>query len=138
MLLLSAWGASSGQLKKGDPMTVEIAGKEQFWATVTAEGGTDGDSKYVVTDGAGVSHPVQRADLRARVWYTTAQIGVSNDKRHDSYATQAFMTQMIDQWRLFKGGFLSLYVHSDNAGPCQACHNRTNLHCLRVRCRFSL
>ena len=123
MLLLSAWEASSGQLKKGDQVTVEIAGREQIWAAVTAEGGADGDSKYVVTDGAGVSHPVQRADLRARVWYTTAQIGVSNDKRHDSYATQAFMTEMIDQWRQFEGGFSSLHVHSDNAGSRQACHN---------------
>ena len=106
-------------------MTVEIAGKRPFWAAVATEGGADGESKYIVTDGAGVPHHVRRADLRARVWYTTAQIGVTNDKRHDSYATQAFMTQMINQWKQFEGGFSSLHVHSDNAGKPANLHDHS-------------
>ena len=103
-------------------MTVEGAGGGPYWATVATEGGADSDSEYVVTDAAGAPHTVRRADLRARVWHTTAQIGITNDKRHDSYATQAFMSKMIKQWQQFEGGFLSLHIHSDNAGK------PTNLH----------
>jgi hypothetical protein len=116
MLLKDVWAATSGQLKEGSEVTVELEGLQPFWASVKRVGAAEGSSEYVITDSDGVEHTVKRSDLRERVWHTTAQIGVSNDKRHDSYATQSFMTMMIEQWQQFEGGFSSLHVHSDNAG----------------------
>lgn len=117
MLLLAAWSATTGNLKVGSEVTVELEGSTPFWATIETEnGGFEETAAYDVRDGAGAPYTVHRSQLRARVWHTTAQIGVTNDKRHDSYATQAFMTKMIDKWEQFEGGFSSLHIHSDNAG----------------------
>ena len=116
MLLASAWQAESGELEPGAEVTVEAEGAEPYWAKVVLAGAVK-TADCTVTDEAGATHTVQRSQLRARVWHTTAQIGVTNDRKHDSYSTQHFMTGMIQQWL---GGFhepvVSLHVHSDNAG----------------------
>ena len=115
MLLASAWQAKSGELKPGAEVTVEPEGAEPYWAKVVSAGALE-TADCTVTDEAGATHIVQWSLLRARVWHTTAQIGVTNDRKHDSYSTQHFMTAMIQQWLTFHEPVVSLHVHSDNAG----------------------
>ena len=43
-------------------------------------------------------------------------MGVTGDKKHDSYATQYFMRKMQQWWTTFHEPVKSLHVHSDNAG----------------------
>ena len=116
MLLQSAWAAWSGDLKPGSEVTVE-GDKEPFCAEVVSCPADAFElSECIVRDVAGVEHTVLRNQLRARVWHITAQIGVTNDRKHDSYSTQHFMTAMIEQWLNFHEPVMSLHVHSDNAG----------------------
>jgi hypothetical protein len=118
MLLASAWNARSGELKEGAEVTVdlELDGVEPFWAQVTNCTGSAESDGCTVIDATGKEHTVPRSQLRARVWHTTAQIGLTNDRKHDSYSTQHFMTAMIERWQSFGEAFYSLHVHSDNAG----------------------
>ena len=118
MLLQSAWDAKSGQLQEGSEVTVEDEGEDPFWAEVVSclEAASE-LSECIVRDAAGVEHTVLRNQLRARVWHTTTQIGVTNDKKHDSYSTQHFMSAMAQQWvRGSHQPVTSLHIHSDNAG----------------------
>ena len=116
MLLAFAWNARSGELKEGAEVTVELDGVEPFWAQVTNCTGSAESDKCTVIDATGKECTVPRSQLRARVWHTTAQIGLTNDRKHDSYSTQHFMTEMIKRWKSFGEHFHSLHVHSDNAG----------------------
>jgi hypothetical protein len=52
MLLLSAWSATTGLLKLGAEVTVELSGRTPFWATVVCEHSKteDGDGQYTVED----------------------------------------------------------------------------------------
>jgi hypothetical protein len=43
------------------------------------------------------------------------QIGVTNDRKHDTYSTQHFMERMQQWWRSFREPVKSLFIHSDNA-----------------------
>ena len=101
-----------------------------FWTEVVEAGGDTEDSKYVVRDAQDAPHDFLRCELRVRVWYTMAQTGVTNDKKHDSYATQHFMDLFIDQWIIehsyigneddplsaLVSKIISVHIHSDNAG----------------------
>jgi hypothetical protein len=117
MLLLSAWVKTTGALKFGAEVTVEQAESMPFWGTVVSGDGKTAESLYVVEDGGGKKHTVQRHLLRARVWYTVAQAGVTGDKKHDSYATQFFMTRQQQWWKdNFNEPVTSVHIHSDNAG----------------------
>ena len=116
MLLRSVWDQVSGKLDVGAEVTVEQSGAQPFWAEVVSGTGGGSGSVYRVKDAAGELHDVKREQLRARVWYTAAQVGVSNDKKHDSYATQHFITKMVDLWKEYGEAFTSLHIHSDNAG----------------------
>ena len=125
------WDAREGELKEGAEVTVESTNEQHgpFWAEVVNAQGPNGE--YTVRDAASASHVVLRSQLRARVWYTVAQIGVSNDKRHDSYATQHFLNEMIKQWLVTdhrQFGITSVHIHSDNAG--QHFKNSRTLHYL--------
>ena len=117
ILLRSAWFATTGPLKAGAEVTVEIG--DSFWATVISGDGESEESVYAVEDESGQQHSVPRKSLRARVWYTAAFVGVTGDKRHDSYATQHFMARQLQWWQdqsNFQEEIKSVHVHSDNAG----------------------
>jgi hypothetical protein len=117
MLLLSTWVKPTGTFMVGAEVTIEPAESIQFWATVVSGDGKTAESLYVVEDQVGQKHTVKRELLRARVWYTVAQVGVTGDKKHDSYATQFFMTRQQQWWKdNFNGAVTSVHIHSDNAG----------------------
>ena len=117
MLLQSAWGARLGELQEGSEVTVEEEVEEPFGAeAVSCPAAASELSECIVRDATGVEHTVLRNELRSRVWHTTAQIGVTDDRKHDSHNTQHFMTAMIQQWLGFHEPVVSLHVHSDNAG----------------------
>ena len=80
-----------------------------------AAGGEASTDMYTVRDEAGTTYQLPRCDLRARVWYTTAQTGVTNDKKHDSYSTQHFMDIFIEEW-VAEAAVTSIHIHSGNAG----------------------
>ena len=61
------WIATTGVLKIGAEVTVELPEKEPFWACVKSGGGGTEDSVYVVEDEGEHRHTVLRGCLRARV-----------------------------------------------------------------------
>ena len=97
LLCEEAWEASTSKLEIGSKATMTSIGSGMFWAEVVEAGGDREDSKYVVRDAQGAPRDFLRCELRARVWYTMTQTCVTNDKKHDSYATQHFMDLFIDQ-----------------------------------------
>ena len=107
MLLRSAWEQVSGELDVGAEATVEQSGDQPFWAEVISNTYGGSGSVYRVKHAAGKSYGIKREQLRARV-------GVSNDKKHDSYTTQRFITKMADLWKEYGEAFTSLLqgVHS--------------------------
>jgi hypothetical protein len=115
LLFEQHWEAVSGALSIGDEVTVTSTNKGMFWAEIKSVGGALEDSLYVVEDEAGTEYVLRRSELRARVWYTVAQAGCTNDKKHDSYATQHFMDKFIDEW-MSEHKITSIHIHSDNAG----------------------
>ena len=121
MLLMSAWSATTGSLNAGAQVTVELGGVQggrTVWATVISGDGESEDSLYEVEDESGHRHTVQRKSLRARVWHTIAFVGVTGDKRHDSYATQHFLGRQLQWWKTpsnLQEEVLSVHMHSDNA-----------------------
>ena len=96
-------------------MTVTSIAAGKFWAEVVAAGGEASTDMCTVRDEADMACQLPRGDLRARVWYTIAQTGVTNDKKHDSYSTQHFMDIFIDEW-VAEAVVMSIHIHSDNAG----------------------
>ena len=123
LLLTSAWQKTEGALEKGAEVTVEDPSvTDSFYATVVNEGGAAYETdEYIVRDENGTSHgPFQRRYLRHRKWYTWAFVGITGDKKQDSYATQHFIT-MILSWlhaTVIVTGLETatrLYIHSDNA-----------------------
>ena len=130
LLLLSSWQKSSGQLMVGEEVTVdpelvlaELWGNHSepsYWATIVKAGGSHEKSLYTVEDEHGTKHQMQRKFLRHRKWHTVAMIGVTSDRKHDSYATQYFMTEQQKWWeekyvKTKKEPITRLHVHSDNA-----------------------
>ena len=130
LLLLSSWQKSSGQLMVGEEVTVdpelvlaELWGNHSepsYWATIVKAGGSHEKSLYTVEDEHGTKHQMQRKFLRHRKWHTVAMIGVTSDRKHDSYATQYFMTEQQKWWeekyvKTKKEPITTLHVHSDNA-----------------------
>jgi hypothetical protein len=109
------WEARYGKLEAGAEVTVTSLEHGMFWAEAISCGGDAEDAKCTVRDAAGALHDFQRCELRARVWYTVAQAGCTNDKKHDSYATQHFMERFIDEW-MSEHKITSIHIHSDNAG----------------------
>jgi hypothetical protein len=129
LLSEAAWEATTGTLEVGAEVTITSVQCGMFWAEVVAAGGSEERAQYTVRDAAGTLHQFIRCELRARVWYTMAQTGVTNDKKHDSYSTQHFMNVFIDEWLDEHSAtadddplasairhITSLHIHSDNAG----------------------
>ena len=116
VLLLSSWVATTGILKEGDEVTVEQDG-ESHWGVVVSGSGSGETDEYRIEDEHGEKDWVPRKSLRARVWFTVAFVGVTGDRKHDSYATEHFMSQQ-QQWWIdnFHEVIHSIHIHSDNAG----------------------
>jgi hypothetical protein len=82
MLLLASWIATTGLLKLGAEVTVQLHDGTTFWGTIIGTKGemksktADADCWYTVEDENGKPHKVKRKDLRARVWYTIAQVSI--------------------------------------------------------------
>ena len=74
MLLHSAWVATTGALKVGAEVTCMEHTSEPFWGTVVRSGGDTEDSIYTIEDEFGGTSEFRRSELRARVWYTVAQV----------------------------------------------------------------
>jgi hypothetical protein len=67
-----------------------------LWAEVVGVVKEDGESDvYKVKDVNGDVHDRPRHLLRHWVWEKEAHIGVSDDKKHDSYSMQAFVESSI-------------------------------------------
>jgi hypothetical protein len=117
VLLASSWAATTGALDLQSEVTVQIDGTDSFWGTVVTDTGVRQAETYCIEDEHGKRHQVPRKSLRARVWYTVAMVGVTGDRKHDSYATEHFMAQQ-QQWWLdnFHEPIHSIHIHSDNAG----------------------
>ena len=63
------------------------------------------------------------------MWKTVASVGVTGDKKHDSYATQFFMFKMLAWWQdndSFNEVITSIHIHSDNAGSHFKCNKTLN------------
>lgn len=88
----------------------------EFWAEVEhAWTGNFGISDwYAVRDQHGklTYHP--RRDLHRRVWVRKAYVGFSDDRKHDSWATQHFLDRIVAHAQHL-GKFSALHLHSDNA-----------------------
>ena len=126
----------SGVLSVGDDVSVTSINKGMFWAEIKYVGGVLEDSVYLVEDEAGTKHVLMRCELRARVWYTAAQAGCTNDKKHDSYATQHCMERFIDEWMsAHKIG--SIRIHSNN-GSSHFKNSRTLDYLSRLHDRMQL
>ena len=108
------WDATDGELEAGSEVSFVGLDGKYCWAEVEQLIDAAG-SVYQVTDEVGNKHQCSRSELRARVWFTVAQTGVTNDQHHDSYATQHFTNQFLDQWRK-DHDITSVHIHSDNAG----------------------
>ena len=126
LLLTSEWKKTTGALKEGAEVTVEApdVAKGGFYATVSSEdGGAEESAEYMVKDEEGATKgPYERRHLRSRKWRTWAFVGVTGDKKQDSYATQHFIKTIL-AWlhaALIVTGLESIirfYIHSDNAAP---------------------
>ena len=77
VLLLSHWSATTGELKAGSEVTVELGSGDKFWAVVLSGSGDSEDAIYTVQGEDGNSAQVPRKQLRARVWFTAALVGVT-------------------------------------------------------------
>jgi hypothetical protein len=74
---------------------------------------------YVVTDFEGKDHCLPRKVLRHRVVIKEAHVGVTEDKKHDTYSMRYFVKATVDELKTSgvfeKERFTVLCVHSDNA-----------------------
>lgn len=147
LLLLSSWQQSSGELPVGEEVTVDpdlvLAGlwndhsAPSYWAKVVECGGSSETAMYTVEDECGRKLQMQRKFLRHRKWHTIAFIGVTSDKKHDSYATQYFMSEQQKWWQenyvdSGKEPITRLHVHSDNATHFKSSKSLNFLSRLRV------
>ena len=116
------WDKSTGDLDVGAEVVVdgELAGAERvegsFWARVISRNG----SSYVVEDAAGVAHAdVDRARLRHRVLYTKSFVGVTGDRKHDSYSMRYFVKREFEALTsddtFERERITKIATHSDNA-----------------------
>lgn len=142
-LVTEAWISRTSRLPLGTAVTVELDGASErgavqpgdgsFWAevvTVPPEAATASDEAlqaqvYGVrrhgADATSPPLPVARGLLRHRKLHSKAIFGVTDDKKHDSYAAQWFIKASLDliyAAYVITGIelFFALHVHSDNAG----------------------
>ena len=133
-LVSSAWLDRRSLLAVDTEVTVELncdefgqlePAKGAFYAKVHSapsqegEGGLYSVKVYghaALHDGEVVSD-VPRERLRHRKKQTTATIGITDEKRHDSHTTQHFLDKQFAEWeaKLDKEKFWAWLGHSDNA-----------------------
>lgn len=79
-----------------------------------------------MADGS-IVYNIPRQRLRHRVKYTTATIGITNEKRHDSVTTQHFLDRQFQHWLLHvdREHFWAWIGHSDNAT-----HFKSGAYCI--------
>lgn len=109
----------TAELLKDDEVTVIDSSGTEFWARFVSSDFYPVGSCLVckVRDEHGYIHSFSRNYLHKRVWKTVAEIGFTSDKKHDSYATQFFMNQVINavHGRFPEEKFDQVHIHSDNA-----------------------
>ena len=108
-------------LAEGDEVTVVTDAGHSFWAKVEQVDHTGTDTRYHVRDALGNGTLHARASLHKRIWVTTALIGFTSDRKHDSYATQFFLNKALDfaATEHRSQGFTEVHIHSDNAGSAR-------------------
>ena len=133
-LLCDAWLDRQSVLCQGTAVTVELESDHfgalepctgAFYAEVHESPGVTGEQAiYSVklyahpskADGTVISG-IARERLRHRKFQTTATIGVTDEKRHDSVTTQHFLDETFKRWRtkVDVTQFWAWVGHSDNA-----------------------
>jgi hypothetical protein len=108
-------------LAEGDEVTVVTDAGHFFWAKVEHVDRTGTDARYHVRDALGNETSHARASLHKRIWVTTALIGFTSDRKHDSYATQFFLNKALAfaATEHHSQGFTEVHIHSDNAGSAR-------------------
>jgi hypothetical protein len=108
-------------LAEGDEVTVVTDAGHSFWAKVEQVDHTGTDTRYHVRDALGNGTLHARASLHKRIWVTTALIGFTSDRKHDSYATQFFLNKALDfaATEHRSQAFTEVHIHSDNAGSAR-------------------
>ena len=142
-LVSDAWISRTSRLACGMAVTVELdgasepgaiqPGKGSFWAEVVCVPTVDagacdealqaqmyGVQRHGAAEGS-APQQVRRALLRHRKLHTKAVFGITDDKKHDSYAAQWFMNATLQILKLAYVDtgierFFATHVHSDNAG----------------------
>jgi hypothetical protein len=103
---VAQWKRRDGALPRGSEVTVEPEGapadsvepaRGSYYATV-ADCGPDGAYALLDADGVPLASPASRAQLRHRVWRTTAFVTVTNEKRHDGVTTQHVLNEQLKHW----------------------------------------
>jgi hypothetical protein len=108
---------SSSILQKGDQVTVS-ADSGLFWAQIEDAwtGNYGACDWYSVKDAHGKASYHARVNLHKRVWVRKAFVGFSDDRKHDSWATQHFLDRVIlHMHQQSTTPFTALHLHSDNA-----------------------
>ena len=108
-------------MAEGDEVTVVTDAGHVFWAKVEHVDRTGTDARYHVRDALGNETSHARASLHKRIWVTTALIGFTSDRKHDSYATQFFLNKALDfaATEHRSQAFTEVHIHSDNAGSAR-------------------
>jgi len=133
-LVSEAWLDRRSILPQGAEVTVETASETfgelqpcsgAFYAKVKVAAEVEGESAMysvevfgheTLTDGT-VIDGIPRERLRHRKKKTTATIGITDEKRHDSVTTQHFLDKQFEHWRSLVDleQFWGWVGHSDNA-----------------------
>ena len=111
--------------QEGDDFGARQPTKGAFYAKVEAAPKDEGEGELysikvyghpTMADGD-VIEGVRRERLRHRKKHTTATVGVTDEKRHDSHTTQHFLNCQFQQWLLSldREQFWAWIGHSDNA-----------------------
>jgi hypothetical protein len=122
---VAKWDATEGLLSQGDEVTVngamsgEGVKEGSFWGKVLEVQGDDADRRYLILDADGNETLWPRGVLRHRSVYRHAFIGVSGDRKHDSYSMRHFSEQ---EWKWLQDNnvwddqkITAIATHSDNA-----------------------
>ena len=131
-LLVDKWDATAGPLIPGDEVTIngEMSGAsvnlDAKWARVVGkeedaqEGGNNpDDERYRVVDFAGNESVCARSTLRHRVLYQQCFVGVTGDRKHDSYSMRHFSQEewawLVAHDVIATQKITTVATHSDNA-----------------------
>jgi hypothetical protein len=136
-LITAVWPDCTSPLKAGAEVTVEPDGafgevqpaKGSYFAKIGLSSASTVEGEEVlysvvvyghhtILDGTIMSSiSIPRKRLRHRKWHTTATIGVTDEKRHDSITTGHLLHRQFHHWlqHLSREKFWAWVGHSDNA-----------------------